>query len=80
MSLLHDPAKRAGPHLEWRVRLLAAGATLGVAGIYVDRAWLRWIGIALLAAGVTLRFAPADRDAGRRVGGEGPDAPEGPDT
>lgn len=79
MSLLHDSAKRVGPHLEWKVRLLAAGAALGVAGIYVDRAWLRWIGIALLAAGVLLRFAPGSRHAGGPGSGDGPQG-RGPDT
>lgn len=54
-----DRSRKANPHLEWRVGLLVAGATLGIAGIYLDEEWLRLVAIGLLAAGVVMRFLPS---------------------
>ena len=46
-----DRGRRAGKHLEWKVRIFAVAAVVGLAGIYLDRLWLTWVAIALLGAG-----------------------------
>jgi len=73
MSALFRPNRtgNASPHLEWRVGLLVAGAGLGVAGIYLDEEWIRLVGIALLAAGVAVRFLPSRGKFGERPEGGG---------
>ncbi len=53
-----DRRAKAGPHLRVRVGLFAVGAVLGVAGIYLDEAWLRLVAIVLLSVGVLVRFLP----------------------
>ncbi len=58
MSLFLDRNRRAGPYLEWKVRIFAAGAVLGLAGILMDEAWLRMAAIVVLAGGILLRFLP----------------------
>ena len=42
----------------WKVRLFALGAALALVGMASTRRWLVWAGIAALAAGLALRFAP----------------------
>ena len=42
----------------WKVRLFALGAALAVAGMALTARWLVWVGIAVLAAGLALRFLP----------------------
>ncbi len=65
MSFLH---RRSGPGdsrlLEVRVWLFAAGAVLGLAGIYLNAGWIVGVAIAVLAVGFAVRFA------GRRGNGE----------
>lgn len=75
MSALFRPDRtgKASPHLEWRVGLLVAGAGLGVAGIWLEEEWLRLVGIAVLAAGVAVRFLPS-----RGRSEDGPEAGEDP--
>lgn len=51
-----DRDRRAGPWLEWKVRLFTVGAVLAMAGIYLDESWLVYAAIAVLVAGVGLRF------------------------
>jgi hypothetical protein len=58
MSLLLDRRRRAGRFLEWKVRIFATGAVLGLAGIFLDEEWLRIGAIVVLAAGALLRFLP----------------------
>lgn len=58
VGLFVDHARRDRPHLEWKVRLFAAGAVLGLAGMYLEERWLTGGGIAVLLAGVLLRFLP----------------------
>jgi hypothetical protein len=58
MALLLDRKRRAGRYLEWKVRIFAAGAVLGLAGILLDEAWLRIAAILVLAVGVVLRVLP----------------------
>ncbi len=69
MSLFLDRSSPERPHLEWKVRIFLAGAVLGVAGIYLDERWLTGAGIAVLLAGVLLRFLPGGA-AERREGGD----------
>jgi hypothetical protein len=54
-----DRRKRGGPHLEWRVRLFAVAAVLGLAGIYFDYRRLTGAAILLLLGGLALRFVSA---------------------
>jgi len=67
MSLLLDRRRRAGRFLEWKVRVFATGAVLGLAGIFLDEEWMRISAIVVLAAGMLLRFLPGakppDEDA-----------------
>lgn len=56
MVLRLDRSRRAGPHLEWKVRLFAVGAVLGLAGIFLEEAWLTGVAIVVLAGGALLRF------------------------
>lgn len=46
------------PHLEWRVGLFAAGATLGLAGIRLEERWLTGAAICVLAAGALVHLFP----------------------
>lgn len=48
------PSKR--DHLDWRVRLFAVGAGLGLGGLFLDSAWLIWAALAVLCGGLFLRF------------------------
>jgi hypothetical protein len=68
---LRRDTRGPGPYLEWRVRLLGAGAILALAGIWADVGWLVNVAIAFLFVGFLLRFAggwsddpdPSDPDA-----------------
>ena len=44
-----------------RIRLFAAGAVLGLAGIFLGAAWLVTAALVVLLAGVVVRYTP-DRD------------------
>lgn len=61
------PGSRKGSdsgHLEWRVRLFALGAGLGLGGIFLEEPWMIWAAIVVLFLGFLLRFhhpsAPED--------------------
>ncbi len=58
--------KRSLKHLEWRVRLFGAGALLALVGISLQLSWLIYTAIAVLCAGMALRFlegsSPDDGD------------------
>ncbi len=58
-----------GPYLEWRVRLMGAGAIVALIGFWAEANWLVNVAIVLLFVGFMLRFA----------GGRGTDADEGPE-
>jgi hypothetical protein len=71
-----DRGKPAGPLLEWKVRIFAAGATLAMAGIFLDERWLTVAAIVVLAGGALLRFLPgagepADDGDGTETGDSG---------
>ncbi len=72
--------KRSLKHLEWRVRLFGAGALLALVGISLQASWLIYTAIAVLVAGVALRFlegSPPDDDGSNAHEEEsdgGPDA------
>ncbi len=42
----------------WKVRLFALGAALALAGMAFTARWLVWVGLAVLVAGLALRFLP----------------------
>lgn len=46
------------PWLDWKVRLFAAGAGLGLAGIYLESGWLVLGAVVILFGGVVLRWVP----------------------
>lgn len=79
MKLRRD-AGGPGPHLEWRVRLLGAGAILALAGIWADVGWLVNVAIAFLFVGFLLRFAGGrsdDADVSEPGSGDGGSGREG---
>jgi len=78
VGLLLDRSRRERPHLEWKIRLFAAGAVLGLAGMYLEERWLTGAGIVVLAAGALVRFVPVgigpketDEDSDSRDAGGG---------
>lgn len=58
----------AGQWLEWKVRVFATGAVLGLAGIFLNQRRLVWAALAVLAVGLVLRVLP-----GQDAGAEAPD-------
>lgn len=46
-----------GPFLEWRVRLMGAGAIVALIGFWAEANWLVNVAIVLLFVGFMLRFA-----------------------
>lgn len=58
MIFLLDRRRHAGPYLEWKVRIFAVAAVLGLAGIYFDERWLTGGAILILFGGLALRFLP----------------------
>lgn len=73
MLVFVNRSKRSDPHLEWKVRIFAVAAVLGLCGIYFDDRWMTGGAIVLLAGAILLRFLP---DAGR-VPADEPDRDEG---
>ena len=57
-----DRRRRAGPYLEWKVRLFVVAAVLGLAGIYLEERWLTGTAIVLLLGGLALRFLPTGEE------------------
>lgn len=76
MSVFFDHSGRERPHLEWKVRLFAAGGVLGVAGMWLEEKWLTGTAIAVLLVGVLLRLLPGR--AGRPGAGSGDGGDDGP--
>jgi hypothetical protein len=53
------PADRSGnkaDHLQWRVALFAAGAAMGLGGMFLDSRPVIWAAIGILGIGFLLRF------------------------
>ena len=69
-------ASGPGPYLEWRVRLLGAGAILALAGIWSETEWLVNVAIAFLLVGFMLRFIGRDSEEHEDGAVESPDEPE----
>lgn len=46
-----DRSRKAGPLLEWKVRLFVVGAGLGLSGIFLDESRLTGAAIVVLGAG-----------------------------
>lgn len=55
MKIRRD-ASGPGPFLEWRVRLMGAGAIVALIGIWAEANWLVNVAIAFLFVGFVLRF------------------------
>lgn len=70
VGLFIDHSRRRRPHLVWKVRLFAAGAVLGVAGMYLEERWLGGAAIILLLAGVLVRFVPDGGDGSAEAEGD----------
>lgn len=68
VGLFIDHARGRRPHLEWKVRLFAVGAVLGVAGMGLEEPWLTGAGIVVLLAGVLVRFVPGGGDGAGQAG------------
>jgi hypothetical protein len=58
MLVFLNRSKRSDPHLEWKVRIFAVAAVLGLCGIYFDDRWMTGGAIVLLAGAIFLRFLP----------------------
>lgn len=73
--MFFDRSRRAGRYLEWKVRIFTVGAVLAVVGMATNQSWMTWVAIAVLGAGLALRFLPG----GREVADDGamPDQPSG---
>jgi hypothetical protein len=65
-----DRTRRAGPWLEWKVRIFVTGAVLGLAGIFLDERGLVVAALVVLALGVGIGLLPGGRGRPR-------DEPEG---
>ena len=64
MVFLDRSRARGTDHLEWRIRLMGAGALLAVLGMYFEASWMIWLAIAVLVAGFFLRFLGDGGDEG----------------
>jgi membrane protein implicated in regulation of membrane protease activity len=69
LFLVSRSTKRDDHFLFWKVRLFAIGATLGLAGIFLDLPLLVWAAIAVLVIGFLMRFVPRPS---RRASESGP--------
>jgi hypothetical protein len=57
--------RRAGRYLEWKIGLFSIAAAITMVGIYLDERWMTGFALALLIAGMLLRFLPGGGGAGR---------------
>lgn len=78
MVLRLDRTRRAGRHLEWKVRLFAVGAVLGLAGIFLEERWLTGTAIVVLAGGALLRFGDGEASSPDPEEVGSPDEPTDP--
>jgi len=60
--MFHDRGRRAGRYLEWKVRLFSVAAVFAVVGMYLNSRWMTGAAMAILLAGLMLRFLPSDPD------------------
>ena len=60
---------RRGPgedrYLEWKSGLFSVAAVVAMVGIYLDERWMTGTALALLVAGMLLRFLPGGGGGGR---------------
>jgi hypothetical protein len=68
--MLLDRGRRAGKHLEWKVRLFGVAAVVGLGGIYLESRWVSGVAIVVLAGALALRLLPGDADPGEERGVE----------
>ncbi|MCG6956403.1 MAG: hypothetical protein LJF04_10495 [Gemmatimonadetes bacterium] len=57
---------RASRWLEWKVRIFAVGAVLGLAGIFLDDRILVIAALVVLAVGAGLRLLPEEKEPRER--------------
>lgn len=69
-----DRSRRAGRFLPWKIRIFSVGATLAVAGIYLDDRRLTGAAIVILLVGALIRFAPGTSRQEEPGDGGGDDA------
>ena len=71
MKIRRD-ASGPGPYLEWRVRLMGAGAIVALIGIWADANWLVNVAIVLLLVGFLLRFVDGRSVVEEQLDADGP--------
>lgn len=66
MVFLDREPRKQDRWLNLKVGSFAAGAVLGLAGIYFDAGWLVWTAVGVLLVGFAARFLPgsSERDPG----------------
>lgn len=72
-----DRSQRAGPYLEWKVRLFTVGAVLALGGMYLDEGWVLAVATVVLVLGMLVRFLPRPEGDGE-VGGPDPSVDDAP--
>ncbi|MGD8320505.1 MAG: hypothetical protein PVJ02_08625 [Gemmatimonadota bacterium] len=72
MSLRLDRTRRAGRFLEWKVGLFSVGAVLGLAGMFLQEAWMVLAAIGVLLSAMLLRFLPSPRSGTPPEGDDDP--------
>lgn len=85
MLLFADRGRREDRYLEWKIGLFSVAAAITMVGIYLDERWMTGTALALLIAGMLLRFLPGGGGSGRATyiddddgeGGEEEDASQG---
>ena len=60
--MFHDRGRRAGKYLEWKVRLFSVAAVFAVVGMYLNSRWMTAAAMAILVAGLLVRFLPSGTD------------------
>jgi cadmium resistance protein CadD (predicted permease) len=51
-----DRSRQSGRSLEWKVGIFTVGATLALAGMYLDERWMTGLAIAVLLVGIAFRL------------------------
>lgn len=74
MSFLYRSHRGSNAYLAWKVRTFWLGAALGLLGIWLESPWLVGPAVAVLLAGVLLRFLPAHSRRAAASGEGGPPA------
>ena len=65
MLFVANRGRREDRYLEWKIGLFSVAAAITMAGIYLDERWMTGTALALLIAGMLLRFLPGGGGSGR---------------